>query len=100
MDEARERAYAEVCRRMDELPERNPRDARFDWGIQFLHTQIELGGLTWDDLEPLWQRWQTEHGLAAPKPRGRGRQPGSRSQRGGVGCRQQLPDRDPDGAPG
>ena len=57
-EHAREHAYAELCRRMAGLRDQDPNKLRFYWGSLFVHVLCDLGGLSWDDVEPLWHRWR------------------------------------------
>ena len=57
-EHARERAYAELCRRMAGLRDQDPAKLRFYWGSLFVAVLVDLGGLSWADVEPLWQRWR------------------------------------------
>jgi len=60
-EHARERAYLELCRRMAGLracSDQDPSKLRFYWGSLFVAVLVELGGVSWADVEPLWQRWR------------------------------------------
>ena len=86
-ERARERAYAELCRRMAGLRDQDPTKLRFYWGSLFTHVLVDLGGLAWGDVEPLWQRWRGSE--LEPQPSGdrrrarHGRSHRSRRGRGG-----------------
>ncbi|HET9015414.1 MAG TPA: hypothetical protein VFN57_07445, partial [Thermomicrobiaceae bacterium] len=96
-DDARERAYAELSRRMAGLracSDQDPRKLRFFWGSLFVAVLVDQGGLEWSDVERLWRRWLGDWGDVdpprpfpgptgdVPRPPRRGR-----SRRGGRGHR-------------
>ena len=87
----RERAYAELCRRMAAVRDRDPAKLRFYWGSLFVAVLCDVGGLGWADVEPLWQRWHD--GIADWRPPSSGVQRRARyhrsrrSHRGGRGGR-------------
>ena len=67
-EHARERAYLELCRRMAGLRDQDPSKLRFYWGSLFVAVLVELGGVSWADVEPLWQRWRGSE--LEPQPSG------------------------------